>query len=458
MNLLTTLTSLPAAPAATKVSYRKRLQRFWEQLEPESAAILVSSPERTRSNDTEHPYRQSSDIVYLNGFPEPNSVLIVTKFDGKQGIIMLVQPKDRLKEVWTGVREGVEGAKENFFAKDAHPIENFDEVVAKVLSQAEKVYYRFDMNPEFDEKFNKLWKTRQKPLLNPEGILHEMRLFKTEDELKLMRFAATVSAEAHRRAMLECRPGVTENQLQAVLEFVFRAYGATGPAYGSIVASGNNAVILHYTRNNQEIKSGDLVLIDAACEFGAATGGYAADITRTFPANGKFTPAQREVYELVLESQIAAIDKAKSGVPLMDVHEAACKVLRRGLFKMGILPTASAKPPKAKANAKKQALELRDFYMHGTSHWLGLDVHDVGAYDKDNPGDRRGKKRRLLEPGMIITVEPGLYFDANDKRVPAKYRGIGIRIEDDVLITESGNEVLTHLVPKTVEDIEELMA
>lgn len=456
MNLLTSLPTLPAAPAATKASYRKRLQRFWEQLDPNSAAILVSSPERVRSNDTEHAYRQNSDIVYLNGFPEPNSVLIVTKFDGKQGVIMLVQPKDRAKEVWTGIREGVEGAKENFFAKEAHPVEKFDEVVAGVMVQAERVYYRFNVNPEFDEQFSKLWRPRQKPLLNPESILHEMRLFKTADELKLIRYAATVSAEAHRQAMIECRPGVGENQLQAVLEFVFRAYGATGPAYGSIVAAGNNGVILHYTRNNQPIQDGDLVLIDAACEFGALTGGYAADITRTFPANGKFTPAQREVYELVLESQLAAIDKAKPGVPLMDVHEAACKVLRHGLHKMGILPTASATP--TKASGKKKALELRDFYMHGTSHWLGLDVHDVGAYDKDNPGDRRGKKRRPLEPGMIITIEPGLYFDAEDKRVPAKYRGIAIRIEDDILITDSGNENLTHHAPKTVEEIEELMS
>ena len=459
MNLLAQLTQMPKAPAAGKVSYRKRLQQFWDQLEPNSAAILVSSPERTRSNDTEHPYRQASDIVYLNGFPEPHSVLIVTKFDGKLGINMLVQPKDRALEVWSGVREGVEGACKNYFAKAAHPIEEFDEIVGQVLTSAEKVYYRFGLNEEFDNKFRALWQGHQKPLLNPERILHEMRLFKSEDEMKLMRHAAVVSAEAHRQAMINCQPGVKENQLQAVLEFVFRANGATGPAYTSIVAGGNNAVILHYTRNDQPIKRGDLVLIDAACEFGATNGGYAADITRTFPASGKFTPAQAEIYQLVLDSQLAAIEAARSGVALIAVHEAACKVLRRGLVKLGILPAGSAaKSAKKPGAGKKKPLDLTDFYMHGTSHWLGLDVHDVGAYDPENPNNRRGKKRRLLEPGMVITVEPGLYFDLDDKRVPARYRGIGIRIEDDVLITEAGNEVLTAGVPKSIEDIEELMA
>ncbi len=462
MNLLTQLPRLQAAPVAKKVSYQKRLQEFWQQLEPNSAAILVSNPERTRSNDTEHPFRQSSDIVFLNGFPEPNCVLIVTKFDGKQGVIMLVQPKDRAREVWTGVREGVEGARKSYFAREAESIEQFDEVIGKVLGQAQNVYYRFGLNEEFDDKFRKLWQPGQKPLLNPDRILHEMRLFKDAEELKLMRYAASVSAEAHKQAMRACKPKVSEKQLQAVLEFVFNAYGANGPAYNSIVAAGNNAVILHYTRNDSLVEAGDLVLIDAACEYGTIAGGYAADITRTFPASGKFTAAQKEVYQLVLESQLAAIRTAKPGVKLINVHLAASRVLTRGLTKMGILPapSTSARKPRAKADdeSRKKPLELRDFFMHGTSHWLGLDVHDVGAYDKDNPGDRRGKKRRELEPGMIITVEPGLYFDKDDKRVPARYRGIGIRIEDDVLITESGNEVLTAAVPKSVEEIEALMA
>lgn len=460
MNLLTQLPRLQTAPLPKKVSYQKRLQEFWKQLEPNSAAILVANPERTRSNDTEHPFRQSSDIVFLNGFPEPNSVLIVTKFEGKQGLIMLVQPKDRAREVWTGVREGVDGAVKNYFAREANPIEDFEEVVGEVLAKAETVYYRFGVNQEFDEKFRSLWQPRQKPLLNPEPILHEMRLFKDAEELKFMRYAANVSAEAHCQAMRACKPGVTEKQLQAVIEFVFNAYGSNGPAYNSIVATGNNAVILHYTRNDAEVSAGDLVLIDAGCEYGTIAGGYAADITRTFPATGKFSPAQREIYELVLQSQLAAIKAAQPGAQLINTHTAASRVLTRGLIKLGILPASAARASRKNGDesGKKKPLELRDFFMHGTSHWLGLDVHDVGAYDKDNPGDRRGKKRRPLEPGMIITVEPGLYFDKDDKRVPARYRGIGIRIEDDVLITASGNEVLTAAVPKSVEDIESLMA
>lgn len=459
MNLLTQLPLLQAAPKAKKVSYQRRLQHFWQELEPNSAAILVSNPERTRSNDTEHPFRQSSDIVFLNGFPEPHSVLIVTKFDSKPDVIMLVQPKDRAREVWTGIREGVEGARNNYFAREAQPVEEFDTVVGEVLAQAEKVYYRFGLNEEFDEKFRKLWQPGQKPLLNPDRILHEMRLFKDAEELKLMRYAGAVSAEAHKQAMRACKPGVTEKQLQAVLEFVFTAYGANGPAYNSIVATGNNAVILHYTRNDAVVQDGDLVLIDAACEYGTIAGGYAADITRTFPASGKFTPAQREIYQLVLDSQLAAIKAAKPGTPLIEVHQAASRVLNRGLVNLGILPKGSSIRSKpAQTNGKKKPLELRDFFMHGTSHWLGLDVHDVGAYDKDNPGDRRGKKRRELQPGMIITVEPGLYFDKDDKRVPARYRGIGIRIEDDVLITKEGNEILTAAVPKSVQEIEKLMA
>ncbi|MBX9689154.1 MAG: Xaa-Pro dipeptidase [Candidatus Obscuribacterales bacterium] len=259
--------------------------------------------------------------------------------------------------------------------------------------------------------------------------------------------------------MLACRPGVAEYQLQALIEFVFRSAGAVAPAYGSIIAGGKNACVLHYVENSETLKDGELVLIDAGCEFGSRNGGYASDITRTFPVNGKFSPAQRELYELVLASQIAAIKAAKPGARLIHVHQAAERVLRRGLIKLGILPpTASARATRSKKS--RTQLSLADLYMHGTSHWMGIDVHDAGSYEDSAANGKRASspKRRILEAGMVFTVEPGLYIRADDKRVPAAYRGIGIRIEDDLLITPDGNEVLTSDVPKTVEEIEALMA
>jgi Xaa-Pro aminopeptidase len=372
---------------------------------------------------------------------------------------MLVRPKDRDQEIWTGIRAGVEGAKARYGAQAAFTIDKFKEVVTKLLGKAERVYYKHGRNEHFDKLFNEVWTARQKTLSNPEEIVHEMRLFKTPEELELMRRAAAISAEAHCRAMRVSRPGLYEYQLQAILEATFRWHGADAPAYGSIVGGGNNAVILHYVNNDQVLRDGDLVLIDAACEYR----GYASDITRTFPVNGKFSEAQREIYEVVLRSQVAAIEAAKPGVPLAYVHETAARVLRRGLVKLGILPPSAARKSAKKSATKatkKSRLTLGDFFMHGTSHWLGIDVHDVGSYKTaDGTRSDRGKgKQRLLEPGMVITVEPGLYFDKDDKRVPAKYRGIGVRIEDDVVITDEGNEVITAGVPKTVAEVEALMA
>ncbi|MBY0359638.1 MAG: aminopeptidase P N-terminal domain-containing protein [Candidatus Obscuribacterales bacterium] len=451
-----TLRHGPATPAA---AYKTRLQRFWEQLKPNTIAILVSNPERTRSNDTEFTYRQSSDLVYLNGFPEPDSILVVSKLEGRQEVIMFVQPKDREKEIWTGIREGIEGAKARYFADKAYPIGEFEKEIGKLLNAADGVYYRFRNNHRIDARFRKLWEVAQKDLLNPDDILHEMRLFKSGDEVSLIRHASAISAEAHKQAMLACRPGLSENHLEAVLSFVFRACGALAPSYNSIVASGNNAVILHYTRNDDLLRDGDLVLIDAACEYGSNGGGYASDITRCFPVNGKFSEAQREIYQLVLDSQLAAIAACKPGAQLIDAHAAACKVLEAGLYRLNIIPGEEVVPFRHFGQPVKKPPVLRDFFMHGTSHWLGIDVHDVGRYDeKDGSNDRRASlKRRILKPGMVFTVEPGLYFDKDDKRVPEKYRGIGVRIEDDVLITDTGCEILTTDVPKTVAEIEALM-
>jgi Xaa-Pro aminopeptidase len=468
-------------PKPSRVDIAVRLTKFWHQMQDRSICILVSNPERTRSNDTEYPYRQSSDVLYLNGFPEPQSVLVVTKLAGRysQRFIMLVRPKDRAKEVWTGIRAGVDGARKQWGADEAYPIDQFEEVIGKLLDKADAVYYKFGVNEEFDEQFRKVWSSDQKTLLNPEAILHEMRLFKTANEAALLRHACAISAEAHRRAMTETRSGMRERQLQGIIEGVFADHGASGVAYGSIVANGNNACVLHYTENKDVLRDGDLVLVDAACEYE----GYASDITRTWPVSGKFTDAQREIYELVLEAQVAAIRAVRPGVKLAHVHQTAQRVLRRGLIKLGILPAEatahasrklqSKKAQKAReeaAKGKKNAgaakfdadkpLELFDFFMHGTSHWMGLDVHDVGSYDEAGSNNNRNKsrKQRKLQPGMVFTVEPGLYFDKDDTRVPQRYRGIGVRIEDDVLVTESGCEVLTAGVPKTVADIEALMA
>ncbi len=435
---------LPQAPATSAISYLSRMNRLWERMADDSVCILVSNPEAVRSRDTHFPFRQNSDILYLNGFPEPNSVLVICKLKGKQNVIMFVQPKNKERETWDGVRFGVLGARKQYFANTAYDVADFEKVLSKLLEAAQTVYYSFNHNIGFDEIFSRVFLRKQKTLVDPKPILAELRLVKSAEELAVMRHAALISAEAHKQAMQACSPGIREEQLQAVLEFVFKAAGAVAPAYGSIVAAGNNACVLHYVENNCQIKDGDLVLIDAGCEFGSRNGGYAADITRCFPANGRFSQAQQEVYELVLKAQLAAISKARPGVRLIAVQQAAERVLRRGLKQLGIL-------------SGSKELSLSDFLPHGTSHWLGIDVHDVGSYDRK---DRisKGRKQRMLEPGMVITVEPGLYFNKSDRRIPARFRGIGVRIEDDVVITASGNEVITSAVPKTVEEIEALMA
>ncbi len=440
-------------PRPDRQEAARRLEEFAKRLAPNSVAIIVSNPEQTRSNDTEYKYRQSSDILYLNGFAEPQSALVVTNFGGKTRLTMLVRPKDRKQEIWTGIREGVEGARKRYGADKAYTVDRFDEVVGKLIARADHVYYKFGRNGEFDEKFRDLWQDTQKELSNPETIIHEMRLHKSEQELALMRHAAAISAEAHREAMAFCKPGLKEYQLQAILECCFTFHGAGAPAYDSIVAGGNNAVVLHYTSNRDTLEEGALVLVDAACEYE----GYASDITRTYPVNGRFSKPQAEIYNLVLKAQMAAIKAARPGVRLGKLHKIAGKVMAEGLVELGILSKSALKNGKAKG---KKKVCLADFFMHGTSHWMGIDVHDVGSYGTaDGTRSDKGKgKRRILEPGMVFTVEPGLYFDAADKRVPKRYRGIGVRIEDDVVITADGCVVLTAAVPKTIEEIEALMA
>lgn len=448
-------------PALTSDIFAKRRKEFLRKLPAGSVAIIVTNPEQTRSNDTEFQYRASSDVVYLSNFVEPECALVFVKPKGnKPGqFLMFVRAKDRTREIWTGVRHGPQGAIDNFGADQAHNIEDFDKVVAPLLAEADRVYYKFRRNSHFDKKFRTLWDDMQKDLLNPETIIHEMRLFKSAEEIELMRHAGKISASAHCEAMRIVRPGMMEYQLQASMEAVFKFNGAMYPAYTSIVGGGNNAVILHYVENNCELKDGDLILIDAACEYQH----YASDITRCFPVNGKFSKAQREIYELVLAAELAGIAMAVPGAKLQEIHDHGCDIMRAGLVKLGILPKShsTADGEKKALEAWKKAgekgakpLRLFDFFMHGTSHFIGLDVHDVGTGGTRDP---RGKKR-LLKPGMAFTIEPGIYIAADDERVPAQYRGIGVRIEDDVVITAKGCEVLTKDVPKDVDAIEKLMA
>jgi Xaa-Pro aminopeptidase len=442
----------------TTSSYELRRRRFISQMLPNSVAFIVSNPEQIRSNDTEFPYRQSSDVLYLSNFPEPQSVLILSNFDKKIEFKMVVRPRDKNKEIWTGRRLGVEGAIKKFGAQEAFAVDQFPQVLKELLARAENVYYKIGRNQEFDSIFEEKWKKSSCSLHNPDKIVHPMRMVKDRTELDFMRHAGKISAQAHCIAMQTCRPGKWEYEIQAELEKVFRCNGASAPAYSSIVAGGNNAVILHYVDNNALLRAGELLLIDAACEFN----GYASDITRTFPINGKFSSAQKDIYDLVLKAQQAAIARAKRGVTLAHLHETVVTVLRKGLIELGVLSpsminaAAEEKVIKQKSNNGKKTTPviLRDLFMHGTSHWLGLDVHDVGTIGtRSNIG-----KNTPLAPGMVFTVEPGLYFDPEDTRLPKKYRGIGVRIEDDILVTANGHENLTAAVPKTIPEIEKLMS
>ena len=461
-NMVSSLTG----PRMTTELYAARIKDFASRMKANSLAIIVANPERTRSNDTEFEFRQSSDLLYLTGFNEPEAALMVSKIRGKVTSTLFVRPKDRAREIWTGIRQGVEGAKANFACDQAFTVDQFAKEVAAAISKAKVVYYKFGNSEHFDAQFDKAWKSEQRTLENPETIVHEMRLFKSERELDIMRHAAKISAAAHCEAMRLCQPDSTEYQLEAIIESVFRFNGADFTAYNSIVAGGNNAVILHYTTNNDPLKYGDLMLVDAGCEYQ----GYASDITRGFPVNGKFSDGQRTIYQLVLDAQKAAIEAGVAGSTLTKVHQAAAKVLRAGLYKLGIISravsTAAGERKALQAYAKAVAaaktsgaaapaepVTLRSFFMHGTSHWLGLDVHDVGTGGTRDP---YGKKRKL-EPGMVFTVEPGLYFDKDDTRVPEQFRGIGVRIEDDVAITADGHEILTAGVPKEIHEIEALM-
>jgi len=432
----------------TQQEYLRRRQALLATMQPGSAALIFAAPEATRSNDSEYPYRQSSDFWYFTGFNEPESVLVLIKsHDTHNHSVLFNRVRDLTAEIWFGRRLGQQAAPEKLGVDRALAFSEINEQLYQLLNGLDTVYHAQGEYAYADEivfaALDKLRKGSRQNLKAPATLtdwrpaVHELRLFKSDEELDVMRKAGEISALAHTRAMQKCRPGMFEYQLEGEIHHEFTRHGARYPAYNTIVGGGENGCILHYTENESELRDGDLVLIDAGCEFK----GYAGDITRTFPVNGKFTPPQREIYDIVLHSLDTALMLFRPGTSIQDVTGEVVRIMVSGLVDLGILNGDVDQLIADNAH--------RPFFMHGLSHGLGLDVHDVGVYGPE--------RSRVLEPGMVLTVEPGLYI-APDADVPAQYRGIGIRIEDDIVITETGNENLTASVVKNADEIEALMA
>ncbi|ELA09770.1 aminopeptidase P [Moraxella macacae 0408225] len=427
--------------------FAKRRAKLAKNLPNNSLVILSTAPHHIRNNDAEYKYRPDSSFFYLTGFAEPESTLVLQKTANEVSYILFLREKDKLREIWDGRRVGIDGAIRKLGADKAFAIDELDEKIPQLLLGVKHLFARFDTRVSS-------WLAGAKNLVRGEGVvneihnidsvIHEMRLIKDKPEIERIKTACQISSLAHIQAMKTVRPQQYEYQLEAELNYVFGQYGCV-PSYNSIVASGDNANILHYIENDQIMQDGDLVMIDAGAEYQL----YAGDISRTFPVNGKFSDVQKQVYNIVLKANIEAINSLKAGVHCKVHHDTALRILTQGLIELGIL---SGDVDTLIANKAYQP-----FYMHGTGHWLGLDVHDAGRYFSDETQDGE-KQPRLLQAGMVMTVEPGLYFANDNELIPKKYRGIGIRIEDDVLITEHGAVVLTSDVPKTVEEIECLMA
>jgi Xaa-Pro aminopeptidase len=410
--------------------------------------VLPASPSALRNNDVEHEYRQASDFYYLSGFDEPESVLILSNAHPSHRAVLFLRERDPERETWDGPRLGVERAREALGVDAAFPIKELEARLPDYLENTQRVHYRIGLDRAFDERFLRALDSVRvrarrgiecpSEIVDPAASLHEMRLRKRPEEVAIMRKAAAITRDAHLAAMLAALPGRFEFEVEAELLRVFRSHGSERPAYGSIVGSGPNATILHYRKNDRRLEDGDLLLIDAGAEYGY----YASDVTRTFPVNGAFSPEQRAVYELVLAAQLATIEAVKPGVTLEQLHQVAVSVLVDGLLELDLV-----------SGSKEEVLEKGDykrFYMHRTSHWLGMDVHDVGRY-------HRAGAPRPLEPGFVLTVEPGLYI-AQNADVDPRFRGIGVRIEDDILVTASGHDNLTQDIPKRVEELEAFLA
>ena len=428
--------------------FAQRRRDFMEAIGSEAVAVLTANSEQSRSNDTNFPYRPSSDILYLTGFREPEAIIVIAPGHDEGSFAMFVRPRDEKAELWDGRRAGVDGACQEYGADVAYAIDEIDEQLPQFLAGRETLYYTLGRDPDFDERVTRwmssLRHRRSEPPAAPRALvdvrdpLHEMRLRKRPEEIELMRRANRISGEAHTLAMKHCRPGMQEYELQALIEYHFQRNGAEFPAYPSIVGAGANATCLHYTDNRDTIEQGEVVLVDAGCELEY----YAGDITRSFPASGTFTDLQRDVYQAVLDSQIAAIDEIEPDLPFDELQARTVERLTQSLVDLGIL--------EGEIDELIDEEAYKPYFPHKIGHWMGIDVHDVGPYHTDQ-GDWR-----TLKPGMVLTVEPGLYFPESDESIPEDFRGLGIRIEDDVLVTADGCENLTDC-PKTVEEIEEIV-
>ena len=434
----------------TQTDFKQRRDHLAQKMGANSVAIIATRAEMYRNRDADYKYRADSSFYYLTGFAEPEAVAVLETFaEGETyRYSLFCRERNREMEIWNGYRAGVEGAVEIYGADEAFAIDLLDqEIIAKLLNK-DRLYFRIGHQAEFDARVSQ-WiqkadaqqrrgSTSPAEVIQLDRLIDEMRLKKSAQEIELMQIASNISADAHTRAMQSVKPEMMEYALEAELNYIFGKNGCV-PAYNSIVGGGENACILHYVENNKPLKDGDLVLIDAACEYEF----YASDITRTFPVNGKFSPEQKALYNIVLDAQLAAIDATRIGNHYKYPHEVAVKILTQGLVDLGLLS--------GNVNELVESEAFRQFFMHGTGHWLGMDVHDVGAY-------KHGEDWRAYEAGMVVTVEPGLYVAPDDETVDAKWRGIGIRIEDDIVVTENGPLVLTKNVVKTVEEIEQLMA
>jgi Xaa-Pro aminopeptidase len=428
--------------------FARRRKQLMRMAGNEAIVIVAAAPERVRNNDAHYPYRQDSDFHYLTGFAEPDAVLALVPGRAASETILFCRERSPERERWDGARAGTEGAVAEYGLDDAFPIDDIDDILPGLIEGRTRVYYHFGRDTEFDLKLIG-WVNRVRALVRQGAkpphefvalshLLHDLRLYKSRSELRVMRKAARIAADAHVRAMRAVRPGMNEHEIEAELLHAFRREGAV-PSYEPIVGGGANACVLHYRANNALLRDGDLLLIDAGAEYQC----YASDITRTFPVNGRYSPEQRALYDIVLAAQLAGIEEVRAGHPFNAYHDAAVRTITKGLCKLGLLGGSLDK------NLREHT--YRTFYMHKTGHWLGLDVHDAGDYRVDG-------EFRVLEPGMVVTVEPGIYIAPDLKSVPAKFRGIGIRIEDDVVVTDGDAEVISAGVPKDPDEIEALMA
>ena len=430
-----------------KKEFAKRRKQLMKMIGADGVAILPSAPVRTRSRDVEYRFRQDSDFYYLTGFAEPDSVAVLAPGRESGEYVLFCRDRNKERELWDGSRAGPEGAVGDYDADDAFPIDDIDDILPGIMESRNCVYYTMGVYADFDARITEWVKSlRGRGLAGVhtphefvalDHLLHDMRLYKSRAEISALRRSAKIAAAAHRKAMAIAEPGRFEYELEAEIIHEFRRHNAIN-SYSPIVGSGRNGCVLHYVDNAGTLVDGDLVLIDAGCEADY----YASDVTRTFPVNGRFTPEQRAVYDIVLEAQLAAIDKVRAGNHWNEPHDAAVQVITRGLKSIGLLDGSPQKLVRDGA--------YREYFMHRTGHWLGMDVHDVGDY-------KVGDEWRLLEPGMVMTVEPGIYLPAS-RKVPARFRNIGIRIEDDVAVARAGPDVLSKQLPKDADSIEALVA